>query len=55
MLGEALQMAEPLPPGLDWDYFRDDKGELGDTENPAVDAGFNWGQPLIGCVRRPVF
>lgn len=53
MLGEALQMAEPLPPGLDWDYFGsganiDDAGELGDTQSPAVDAVFDWGQPLIG-------
>jgi hypothetical protein len=51
MLGEALQMAEPLPPGQDWDYFNDDQGEMGDTENPAVDAVFNWGQPLIGRAR----
>lgn len=52
MVGEALQFAEPLPPGLDWDYFHDDRGELGDTrmsENPAVDAVFDWGQPLIGA------
>lgn len=54
MMGTAFVDAEPLPPGLDWDYFGprpglDDAGELGDTENPAVDAVFDWGQPLIGC------
>ncbi len=53
MLGTAFVDAEPLPPGLDWDYFGprpgfDDAGELGDTENPAVDAVFDWGNPLIG-------
>ena len=25
-------------------------GELGDTENPAVDAVFDWGQPLVGSL-----
>ena len=54
MMGTAFVDAEPLPPGLDWDYFGprpgfDDAGELGDTENPAVDAVFDWGQPLIGA------
>lgn len=53
MMGTAFADAEPLPPGLDWDYFGprpgfDDAGELGDTENPAVDAVFDWGNPLIG-------
>jgi len=54
MLGTAFVDAEPLPPGLDWDYFGprpglDETGELGDTESPAVDAVFDWGNPLIGC------
>lgn len=53
MVGEALLAATPMPPGLDWDYFGprpglDETGELGDTESPAVDAVFDWGNPLIG-------
>ncbi len=70
MMGTAFVDAEPLPPGLDWDYFgprpgfddrfSDDGGELGDTENPAIEAVFDWGNPLIGQslssrVRRPNF
>lgn len=52
-MGTAFVDAEPLPPGLDWDYFGprpglDESGELGDTESPAVDAVFDWGNPLIG-------
>lgn len=52
-----LQLAlNPLPPGLDWDYFqhdpwKDDGVELGDSpmmeESPAIDAVFDWGNPLI--------
>lgn len=52
-----LQLAlNPLPPGLDWDYFqsdpwKDDGAELGDSplmeESPAVDAVYDWGNPLI--------
>lgn len=54
--GDLLVATQPLPPGLDWDYFApltynlsDDVAELGDTENPAVDDVFDWGMPLIGC------
>lgn len=52
-----LQMAlNPLPPGLDWDYFQFDPWqqeelELSDIspgeESPAIDAVFDWGDSLI--------
>lgn len=57
--GELALALNPLPPGLDMDYFQQDPwamgddDELGDTplmeESPAIDAVYDFGQPLIGC------
>ena len=53
--GDLELALNPLPPGLDWDYFApdfyrldEDSPELNDTENPAIEAVFDWGQPIAG-------